>query len=135
MKSEKFFPKSKKENENWTFLKMSKNENPKKLSRKNFKIFATCVGPVYKAFLRQCLHYVVYCVFKYLKNNDSKNNLKTSRVLVNYHVLHNVPNNFILLFQIIVTRTTHGFHNQFIILVGIFGMGFDTIGVQFLELE
>jgi hypothetical protein len=27
----KFFPKSKKENEKWTFLKMSKNENPKKV--------------------------------------------------------------------------------------------------------
>jgi predicted RNA-binding protein with PUA-like domain len=26
-----FFPKSKKENEKWTFLKMSKNQNPKKV--------------------------------------------------------------------------------------------------------
>jgi hypothetical protein len=31
LKTYKIFPKSKKENEKWTFLKMSKNENPKKV--------------------------------------------------------------------------------------------------------
>jgi predicted RNA-binding protein with PUA-like domain len=32
-----FFPKSKKENEKWTFLKMSKIENPKKVLKKGLQ--------------------------------------------------------------------------------------------------
>ncbi len=39
---------------------MSKNENPKKLSRKIFKIFATCVGPKKYPNYRFSLHYVVF---------------------------------------------------------------------------
>jgi hypothetical protein len=32
-----FFPKSKKENEKWTFLKMSKIENPKKVLKRDLQ--------------------------------------------------------------------------------------------------